>query len=492
MLYSLPGEVHPDHPPESTPSYSHYGPPPSLRVRATHGQLQICQVAEFTRSDLLTRHKRNCGRKVPRSRRKSCEACAESKIKCNMQWPCSRCTHRGRHCVFLNDPEETKAKAASRQPETPSSSPNTPPSERASPPLSPSPSSPSSIIPTSPSLSSSTGSSSSSPSIPAAPYGAGGARSSLDSSLLDLLDPDTLPGPEPSSQCDFDFDFASFDMEADVRQIAQLLALIDASPPGSYPYRPMPDPLQVSYHDWQDWAAGSSSALVAPPECLPRGAPPPQRVDGYFPVAEEHSPGSYPATSPPPAAAVSSSNAWGQVDPDTLSPMPTYLSVPGTMRAASGSDHPGNGWQPSTAYSDADLQLAFQFDARLGFGACASPTPHLAPRVRLPPAEAMGDHNHPPIPATFRGSAERGCWPQFGPDSPGCAPGTMSSLAVPGVFGSLSAPVSPHARPLYSPYPGSCSGPVSPTHHPLAMTSGQYLPGADHGYFGLGMRSGTA
>ncbi|KAJ7615656.1 fungal-specific transcription factor domain-containing protein [Mycena polygramma] len=70
----------------------------------------ICKSSEFTRSDLLTRHKRTCGQAVNRSRRKSCEACAESKIKCNLQLPCAKCAARGRECVFRNDPEESRAK----------------------------------------------------------------------------------------------------------------------------------------------------------------------------------------------------------------------------------------------------------------------------------------------------------------------------------------------------------------------------------------------
>ncbi|KAF9046217.1 hypothetical protein BJ165DRAFT_1345120 [Panaeolus papilionaceus] len=69
----------------------------------------ICN-AEFTRSDLLTRHKRTCGdsSNVNRSRRKSCQACAESKVKCNLQHPCSKCSARGRECIFINDPEASR------------------------------------------------------------------------------------------------------------------------------------------------------------------------------------------------------------------------------------------------------------------------------------------------------------------------------------------------------------------------------------------------
>lgn len=79
----------------------------------TNERLHRCNTchAEFTRSDLLTRHKRTCGdANANRSRRKSCQACAESKVKCNLQYPCSKCTSRGRECVFINDPEVSRNK----------------------------------------------------------------------------------------------------------------------------------------------------------------------------------------------------------------------------------------------------------------------------------------------------------------------------------------------------------------------------------------------
>ncbi|KAG7445659.1 uncharacterized protein BT62DRAFT_171823 [Guyanagaster necrorhizus] len=68
--------------------------------------------AEFTRSDLLTRHKKTCGDPLSahRSRRKSCQACAESKVKCNLQYPCSKCSSRGKQCVFINDPAVSRHK----------------------------------------------------------------------------------------------------------------------------------------------------------------------------------------------------------------------------------------------------------------------------------------------------------------------------------------------------------------------------------------------
>ncbi|KAF8962958.1 fungal-specific transcription factor domain-containing protein [Flammula alnicola] len=78
----------------------------------TNERAHRCNVcnAEFTRSDLLTRHKRTCGdsSNANRSRRKSCQACAESKVKCNLQQPCSKCEARGRECIFINDPEASR------------------------------------------------------------------------------------------------------------------------------------------------------------------------------------------------------------------------------------------------------------------------------------------------------------------------------------------------------------------------------------------------
>ncbi|KAH8833058.1 hypothetical protein DL96DRAFT_1705091 [Flagelloscypha sp. PMI_526] len=71
--------------------------------------------AEFTRSDLLRRHQRFCDDSPTKSKRKSCEACAESKIKCSLTFPCTKCCARGKECVFLNDPEKTRAKQARRR-----------------------------------------------------------------------------------------------------------------------------------------------------------------------------------------------------------------------------------------------------------------------------------------------------------------------------------------------------------------------------------------
>ncbi|OAX39972.1 hypothetical protein K503DRAFT_38273 [Rhizopogon vinicolor AM-OR11-026] len=54
--------------------------------------------ARFTRSDLLTRHKKTC--RDPARLRWDCEACAESKINCDLEYPCGGCQTRGKPCVF--------------------------------------------------------------------------------------------------------------------------------------------------------------------------------------------------------------------------------------------------------------------------------------------------------------------------------------------------------------------------------------------------------
>lgn len=68
--------------------------------------------AQFTRSDVLSRHKKTC--KDPmvsnRSRQKSCKACAASKVKCDLEYPCSRCVSRNETCIFLNDPAVSREK----------------------------------------------------------------------------------------------------------------------------------------------------------------------------------------------------------------------------------------------------------------------------------------------------------------------------------------------------------------------------------------------
>ncbi|KAJ7304833.1 hypothetical protein DFH08DRAFT_1089106 [Mycena albidolilacea] len=98
----------------------------------------ICNRSEFTRSDLLLRHKRTCGQYLDRCRRKACEACAKSKTKCDLQYPCAKCSSRGRECVFQNDAPKSRDEGSERSRSTsPLSSMggSAPPT----PPLSPSP-----------------------------------------------------------------------------------------------------------------------------------------------------------------------------------------------------------------------------------------------------------------------------------------------------------------------------------------------------------------
>ncbi|KAG7095224.1 hypothetical protein E1B28_005999 [Marasmius oreades] len=80
-------------------------------INQRHYRCDICG-SEFTRSDLLSRHKKTCGNSqhIQRSRQKSCQACADSKIKCDLVYPCSKCISRGKVCVFVNDPEVSRMK----------------------------------------------------------------------------------------------------------------------------------------------------------------------------------------------------------------------------------------------------------------------------------------------------------------------------------------------------------------------------------------------
>lgn len=47
-------------------------------------------------------HDGSSNRTANRSRRKSCKACADSKVKCDLQQPCSKCQTRGRECVYVS------------------------------------------------------------------------------------------------------------------------------------------------------------------------------------------------------------------------------------------------------------------------------------------------------------------------------------------------------------------------------------------------------
>ncbi|KAI0033461.1 hypothetical protein K488DRAFT_47667 [Vararia minispora EC-137] len=66
----------------------------------TNERLYRCEAcgSQFTRSDLLARHKKSCG--DSRSRRRSCQACASLKVKCDLRQPCGKCKARSRECVY--------------------------------------------------------------------------------------------------------------------------------------------------------------------------------------------------------------------------------------------------------------------------------------------------------------------------------------------------------------------------------------------------------
>lgn len=54
-----------------------------------------------------------------RTRRKSCVSCTESKIKCDRQYPCSKCVARGRECMFANSMRSKTILAQSSSPASP-------------------------------------------------------------------------------------------------------------------------------------------------------------------------------------------------------------------------------------------------------------------------------------------------------------------------------------------------------------------------------------
>ena len=78
--------------------------PPSLSCALRHRFLSV-----FRGSLLTEPFGRN---NAHRSRRKSCQACADSKIKCDQKQPCSKCQSRGRECVYRS----TKATAGAKVP----------------------------------------------------------------------------------------------------------------------------------------------------------------------------------------------------------------------------------------------------------------------------------------------------------------------------------------------------------------------------------------
>ncbi|KAI8994091.1 fungal-specific transcription factor domain-containing protein [Trametes punicea] len=100
------------------------------RVVDTNERLHECDRchAQFTRSDLLTRHRRTCcdSSLTNRSRRKSCQNCADSKVKCDLQRPCSRCKTRNRDCVYVNFTSTVSEEGSQTQNEGSSSSGSSP------------------------------------------------------------------------------------------------------------------------------------------------------------------------------------------------------------------------------------------------------------------------------------------------------------------------------------------------------------------------------
>ncbi|KAK0442033.1 uncharacterized protein EV420DRAFT_1083834 [Desarmillaria tabescens] len=111
---------------------------PAKFTRATHLQRHIrshtnershrCDLcgAQFTRSDVLSRHKKTCRDPMvsSRSRQKSCQACAASKVKCDLEYPCSRCVSRHETCIFLNDPAISREKRRNAKERSMTSSPD--------------------------------------------------------------------------------------------------------------------------------------------------------------------------------------------------------------------------------------------------------------------------------------------------------------------------------------------------------------------------------
>lgn len=51
------------------------------------------------------------------------QACAESKVKCNLEQPCSKCTAKGKECIFINDPGASRHKKDQAKRRSPSSAP---------------------------------------------------------------------------------------------------------------------------------------------------------------------------------------------------------------------------------------------------------------------------------------------------------------------------------------------------------------------------------
>ncbi|GLB37314.1 putative GAL4-like Zn(II)2Cys6 (or C6 zinc) binuclear cluster DNA-binding domain [Lyophyllum shimeji] len=93
----------------------------------TNERLHRCDIcdSQFTRSDLLTRHKKSCSDPSSRTRRKSCASCMESKIKCDRQYPCSKCVSRGKECIFNGSGRRTTMASVPVQQNPPTTAPYT-------------------------------------------------------------------------------------------------------------------------------------------------------------------------------------------------------------------------------------------------------------------------------------------------------------------------------------------------------------------------------
>ncbi|PWY79328.1 hypothetical protein BO70DRAFT_388031 [Aspergillus heteromorphus CBS 117.55] len=97
-------------------------PPPSQPTADGDYRCGICNKT-YSRRDLRDRHRRRCIKNIGQerqSKRKSCDACAQKKLRCSMTRPsCSRCLQSRRPCVYpqssvpvqapniLPDPQET-------------------------------------------------------------------------------------------------------------------------------------------------------------------------------------------------------------------------------------------------------------------------------------------------------------------------------------------------------------------------------------------------
>ncbi|RAK88798.1 C6 zinc finger domain protein [Aspergillus costaricaensis CBS 115574] len=104
----------------------HLPPPPSQPTAEGEYRCGICNKT-YSRRDLRDRHRRRCIKNIGQerqSKRKSCDACAQKKLRCSMTRPsCSRCLQSRRPCVYpqssvpvqtpsLDDPQDNIASSA--------------------------------------------------------------------------------------------------------------------------------------------------------------------------------------------------------------------------------------------------------------------------------------------------------------------------------------------------------------------------------------------